>query len=257
MKEIYCLKNPKKECLVNILYPTSLLNINKIDEMFQEEANALSPHFFCSVSKKLKLSTEKLLYRGWMLTEKEYYELENSLPFIIPFSEYESNHYFLGWYETIKDLTIESIVCQDKLDAVKKFKESGWSACFVKDAVKSLTTSRGSVVKNENELKDVLEEIERIRGIERYIVLRKVVNLQEEKEIRYFCVRGKVFSPLNVEIDPVVLTCGEKLKSRTFCSIDATQDETGKTIIVEVGDGQVSDLKMWSTSNFVKVLKEI
>lgn len=240
---------------MNIIYPASILNNKKVDEMFEEEyLEARSLHSCFLLNNKLPDTTDKLLYRGWMLSEAEYKELENTRNVLIPFSEYESNHYFNGWYELIKEYTIESIVCSNAEEACKKFKESGWEQCFVKDAVKSLTTKRGSIVSSVEELKEVLSELDRVRNIERYIVLRKVVELENEKEIRYFSINGKVYSPNNNPIPESVIKCGEILKDRKFCSIDSCVDTKGNHLIIEVGDGQVSDVKMWSYPDFIKML---
>ena len=35
------------------------------------------------------------------------------------------------------------------------------------------------------------------------------------------------------------------------------KDENGQEWLVEIGDGQVSDIKMWDYDNFVKILKFI
>lgn len=240
---------------MNIIYPASILNNKKVDEMFEEEYfEAKNAHSCFLLNNKLPETTEKLLYRGWMLSETEYKELENTRNVLIPFSEYESNHYFNGWYEFIKEYTIESIVCSNVEEACEKFKESGWGQCFVKDAVKSLTTKRGSIVSSVEELREVLSELNRVRNIERYIVLRKVVELENEKEIRYFSINGKVYSPDNNPIPECVIKCGEILKDRKFCSIDSCVDTKGNHLIIEIGDGQVSDVKMWCYPDFIKML---
>lgn len=65
----------------------------------------------------------------------------------------------------------------------------------------------------------------------------------------YFVLNGKAYSNNDI-IQEGIFLCAEKIKS-IFFSVDISLDlQTGKNIIVEIGDGQVSGLKQWSIQNF-------
>lgn len=248
-------------CALKILYPHDYFNEKKTEEDFQKEHDVMSVYFSSGVLKTNHINEgDNVLYRGWMLNREEYEDMNNFIKkkgarLLIPYQAYESNHYFEGWYSTVKSHSMESVVFKDKEEMFKNL--PSWSSYFIKDAVKSLTTSKGSIAKNESEIKEILTEIEKYRGVERYIVLRKVIELIPDTEKRYFCVKGKVFSSLEESIPDKVKDIGNLLKDRLFVSIDTCEDVKGKIWLIEIGDGQVSDLKEWKPESFMKVIQEI
>lgn len=249
-------------CALKILYPHDYFNEKKIEEDFKQEYNVMSVYFSAGVLKTNHICEgDNVLYRGWMVNKEEYEDMNNFVKrkgasLIIPYQAYESNHYFEGWYSTVKSHSIESVVFKDKEEMFKNLPD--WSSYFIKDAVKSLTTSKGSIAKNESEIKEILTEIEKYKGVERYIVLRKVIELVPDTEKRYFCVKGKVFSSsLEESIPHKVKEIGYLLRDRLFVSIDTCKDVKGKSWLIEIGDGQVSDLKEWKPESFIRVIKEI
>lgn len=247
---------------LKILYPHDYFNEKKTEVDFEEESFAMSACCSVGVLKTNHIQKgDNVLYRGWMLSQEEYEDMNNFVlskgaRLLIPYSDYENNHYFEGWYSTVKSHSIESVVFKDKEEMLKNL-PVGWSSYFIKDAVKSLTTSKGSIARNEEEIKEILTEIEKYKGIERYIVLRKVVDLSPDTEKRYFCVKGKVFSSLEDSIPDKVKEIGYLLKDRLFVSIDMCEDSHGKSWLIETGDGQVSDLKEWKPESFIRVIREI
>lgn len=249
---------------IKILYPCDYFDTKKVDPDFEYERKILSKSFSTGVIGKNDFEKgDSIIYRGWMLNSQDYNDIEKALnkkhcELLIPFREYESNHYFEGWYSPVKSHTIESVVLTSKEEILKELSHLQWGTYFVKDAVKSLTTSKKSIAKTEQEIKEILNEIEKYRGVERYFVLRRSIDLLEETERRYFAIKGIAFSSSPDEAIPdKVKEIANILKERTFISIDMCMDKEGNEWLIEIGDGQVSDLKEWKPEIFINVIKEI
>ncbi len=129
---------------------------------------------------------------------------------------------------------------------------TGWQAYFVKDYVKSLTTSRGSVARNADEVREIIGLIERYRGqMEGGICVREFEELLPETEERYFVLRGQVHARDDVVPD-MVRDIAQRIDS-LFFSIDIVLNNQGVARLMELGDGQVSDRKKWDATKFVKM----
>ncbi|WP_238582614.1 ATP-grasp domain-containing protein [Trabulsiella odontotermitis] len=125
-----------------------------------------------------------------------------------------------------------------------------WPAYFVKDYVKSLTTSRGSVAKNADEIREVLKLIAHYRGtIEGGVSVRRFESFVLDTERRYFVLNGKVFSADDVVPEQVEAIA--RCVNTPFYSIDVVKNTDGELRLVEIGDGQVSDVKEWDIEKFV------
>ena len=132
--------------------------------------------------------------------------------------------------------------------------DTGWTACFVKDYVKSLTTQRGSVARNADEVIEILTLIERYRGaLEGGVCLREFEPLKPETEERYFVLDGRAFDR-NGEVPALVHEVARRVPC-PFFSVDLVASETGALRLVELGDGQVSDRKQWPADRFVAMLQ--
>jgi len=70
----------------------------------------------------------------------------------------------------------------------------------------------------------------------------------------YFVLDG-VAHAAEGDVPPIVLECARRLRSR-FYSVDVIQRSDGQLRIVEVGDGQVSDLVGWTAAAFATRLAE-
>ena len=117
--------------------------------------------------------------------------------------------------------------------------------------MKSLKTSRGSIVRDPSEIGAVVEEMERFRGeIEGGLCVRRVEPFITDSERRYFVLGGKAFSPDDQPVPDLVQRVASRIPS-PFFSVDVIRREDGALRVVEVGDGQVSDLVGWSVSAFV------
>jgi hypothetical protein len=124
--------------------------------------------------------------------------------------------------------------------------------------VKSLKTGKGSIVESDEDLNRALHDMKTYRGIiEGGIILREVVALQPHSEIRYFVAHNKIFGPhehlAHLSLLEKVI---EKLSAQNlkFYSIDIATTNDSNHIIIEIGDGQVSEAVNWPFESFMNVL---
>jgi hypothetical protein len=202
---------------------------------------------------------EMLIYRGWMLTPSDY----SSLVAVVDLAgarmwisqvEYLANHYLPNWYPLIRDLTPETH-CFDADDNLEhELTALGWDSFFIKDYVKSLKTSIGSIIHHPSEIHSVMSEMQKFRGtIEGGICVRRVEDWLPATERRYFAIDSHVFAATpDLEIPEIIKTCASRVNSKFF-SIDAIERRDGCHRIVEVGDGQVSGLVDWLPTRFASL----
>jgi hypothetical protein len=171
-------------------------------------------------------------------------------PFTSP-QEYLATHHLPNWYPLLADLTPETRVFPADADIVAELRALGWGAYFLKDYVKSLKTGRGSIMREPADAPAVLAEMQEYRGeIEGGICVRRVEEFTPESERRYFVLLGVGYAATEgVEIPEIVQKCAERLPSKFF-SVDVAGRTDGQLRVVEVGDGQVSDLVGWSPEAF-------
>ncbi len=187
-----------------------------------------------------------------MLNPDEYESLvaaiesADSVAFI-PKVEYLATHYLPNWYPLISEFTPTTRVYPVDADMPRELRELNWDRFFVKDYVKSLKTSVGSLVNEPSQVVRVLEEMKRYRGdIEGGICIRQVEDFLPETEKRFFVIMGHAFaSDPAAAIPEIVDVCARRISSKFF-SVDVIQRLDGALRIVEIGDGQVSDLVGWS-----------
>lgn len=131
-----------------------------------------------------------------------------------------------------------------------------WDAYFVKDFVKSLKTGRGSIVRDADDLRSAVMEMERVRGeLEGGLCLRRVEPFVADTERRYFVLDGVPFSSYADLVPAAVRMTVGRIPSR-FYSVDAICRTDGVMRIVEIGDGQVSDLTGWDAVAFANIWSE-
>ena len=92
----------------------------------------------------------EVVYRGWMLLPPEYELLVNAVESAgaFPFTsqaEYLLTHYLPNWYPAIADLTPVTKFYTIDDDLESELRTLGWERFFIKDYVKSLKTSAGSI----------------------------------------------------------------------------------------------------------------
>lgn len=200
-----------------------------------------------------------VVYRGWMLTYGEYVNLAASVEpaggicFTSP-QEYVTTHYLPNWYAAVKDYTPETVFLDADADLVSELRRLGWQRFFVKDHVKSLKTSVGSIIEDPKQIETVVSEMEKYRGfIEGGLCIRRIEDFIADSERRYFVLNRILYAaePVAPIPDPVVC-CAEAIAS-PFFSVDVARRADGVDRIVEIGDGQVSDLVGWSVERFVEI----
>ena len=82
------------------------------------------------------------------------------------------------------------------------------------------------------------------------LFMRDFVELKPISERRFFVVRGQVFGAGGAVLPPPLLKAVAALRPRLFYSFDVAETFAGQFVLVEVGDGQVSDLKEWPVAEF-------
>jgi ATP-grasp domain-containing protein len=258
-----------------LLYPQSVLEIRMPDELFREEAEAMAAaghkvhlidtEVLDSGPSRIRPQFEhgaRVVYRGWMLTHGEYVNLSASVEraggscSTSP-EDYVSTHYLPNWYDIAKDYTPETIFLDTDADLVSELRRLGWGRFFIKDHVKSLKTSVGSIIEDPEQIETVVSEMEKYRGfIEGGLCIRRVEDFIAGSERRYFVLNQTPYDaePGVANPDPVVF-CAGAIPS-PFFSVDIARRADGVERIVEIGDGQVSDLVGWPVERFVEIWSE-
>ncbi len=200
-----------------------------------------------------------VVYRGWMLSPGAYgYFVEavqqQGASAFTSAKQYLATHYLSNWYPLISDLTPETVILEKDQDFVSALRDIGWPRFFVKDYAKSLKTALGSVVVRPEDICAVVAEMEKFRGaIEGGLCVRRVENFVPNSEVRYFVLNGKPDGPsLEEPVPGIVAQCASRIDS-PFFTVDVALREDGVLRVVELGDGQVSDLVGWSTDRFVSL----
>jgi ATP-grasp domain, R2K clade family 3 len=257
---------------MNFLFPNDYFNPKQVDAAYLEQFTCLRNAGFATSVISLELlesGTAKIIpilapgstvvYRGWMLSPIDYERLVRVVEsadssVLTSQSEYLATHYLPNWYPLIADLTPETQFYAVSDDLEGELQKLGWDGFFIKDYVKSLKTSVGSIIQAPSEITTVIAEMQKFRGsIEGGICVRRVEDFLPETEKRYFVVRGKPFAAAVDETIPVIVEeCAKRIESQFF-SVDMVVRRDGVQRIVEVGDGQVSDLVGWSSDRFAEL----
>ncbi len=264
---------------MKFLYPSNPSNKNKVDSIFEEEfkingGNLFSFEYFKEGKFNLIGSfnkNEEIVYRGWMMTLEEYLRLDTALSFLELHLLTKPNDYLAchqsGCHlqqnfkkyspeivridnqtlDLYTDLELSNMLCHFYFD---------WKGFFFKDYVKSL--GKDSIVNG----KPSVEDIHRIRGlfikrkgfIEGGLCIKEVEEYKPESEKRFFVFKGKV-NYINKYIPKMVYEIAKELKQYPFFSIDIAERIDGKLRLIEIGDGQVSDLKEWTVDKFCNIFK--
>ena len=168
-------------------------------------------------------------------------------------AEYLAAHHLPNWYPLLADLTPETRVFPPDADLAAELPALDWGAYFVKDYVKSLKGGRGSVAHDPAEAAEVVGELREYRGrIEGGICVRRVEDFLPGTEQRYFVLRGVGYAAAGGSVPDVVRACAGRIPS-PFFSVDVVRRRDGELRLVEIGDGQVSDLVGWSAPEFASL----
>jgi len=258
-----------------LLYPQSVFDARMPDEMFSEESQAMKA-VACSIhlidTEALASGTSRVrppfepgarvVYRGWMLTHREYENLAASVEraggsCLTSPKDYLATHHLPRWYPIVRDYTPETVFLDTDADLVSELQRLGWGRFFIKDHVKSLKTSVGSIIEEPEQIETVVSEMEKYRGfIEGGLCIRRVEDFIAGSERRYFVLNRTPYAaePGVANPDPVVF-CAGAIPS-PFFSVDIARRADGVERIVEIGDGQVSDLVGWPVERFVEIWSE-
>lgn len=251
---------------MRVVFPADYFKPARPDEMFVDQAQAFAGAGFAvsvwpednQTLKPVLETGETVLYRGWMLNAGAYAALAAKVEqagaqmFTTP-AQYLSAHHLPNWYPLISDLTPETVCFPDLANIRAELEKLGWSGFFVKDYVKSLKTSLGSRLEHADAIDVLMAEMQKFRGqIEGGICVRRIETFRSETERRFFVLKGVPYSPDGLKVPELVRQVAERIHL-PFYSVDIIQREDGVWRVVEIGDGQVSDLVGWSVTRFVEV----
>ncbi len=182
------------------------------------------------------------IYRGWMLTAAEYKRLDQLLPLAISPAEYLASHHATGWYEAVAAHTFPSRFLTEP--APLDF--SAGRRYFAKSLVKSFGAD--SVLASQEQLASFWPRHELPAGTPLFV--RDFTELKPASERRFFVVGGQAFGASGAALPQTLRAAVVALRPRLFYSFDVVETVAGQPVLVEVGDGQVSDLKEWPMAEF-------
>jgi hypothetical protein len=200
-----------------------------------------------------------VVYRGWMLSATEYDALVTAIEAagataITSPSAYLVAHHLPNWYPLLAEFTAETRIYPEDADLTAELRLLGWEAYFLKDFVKSLKAPPGPIARRPEDAPAIVAAMREFRGdIEGGICVRRVEPLVPESERRYFVWGGVPFAPSPEEPVPDIVRAAAERVPSPFFSVDVARRSDGVLRIVEVGDGQVSDLVGWTASAFVRI----
>lgn len=282
---------------VYILFCESPFQTNKVDEDFEDQfisakengfetllfsfEDLTSDDKFSVSTKRIKHNEEliNLIYRGWMLTPKQYSILYNDLlsknfKLINTVEEYQNCHYLPDSLKFIEHRTpktvfekfdsensIDKLIEKSKIfgqkpvilkDYVKSEKHDWETACFVADASNTvkLTQSINKLVElRNNDLNEGVVIREFIELNDLAIHSKSGMPLTEEYRL-FFCNKKLVgiydyWEEGEYKLSKPDTTEFENIAKHiesNFFSMDIARQKNGELIIIELGDGQVAGL---------------
>lgn len=258
---------------LSIIFPSSPYNPKEVDEDYKEEfmefKNSGYSVYVIDIDniENAKIyppmeKYEEIIYRGWMMTKNQYADLNKKLnnQLKIQPQDYLNSHHLPNWYESVKDLTMNSFFSSvnEASNTFELLKNKGYQKLFIKDYVKSLKTGKGSIVDSSLDVQRALDDMNKYRGfIEEAIVFRQVIELIEPTEQRFFILNGKIFGTTTDEGKINILQKVVSRHNEFFFSVDLAQDKEGKIWLIEIGDGQVSGLTGWNVKEFVSIFESL
>lgn len=241
----------------------------RVDAAFDDQAEALKHAGFSIwttrpeenklVTKGENASGRVVVYRGWMLSEADYnrfveaVERAGARPFHT-LAEYLQCHHLPRWYPQIADLTPETVFLPVDADLETELRRLGWEGFVIKDFVKSLKTSIGSVIVDPAQAPIVAAEMMKFRGtVEGGFSIRRLEPLDGESEQRFFVLDGQVCRSGDAEVPEIVEEVARRVTGSRFFSVDVARRADGQLRVVELGDGQVSDIVGWTPARFAEM----
>jgi len=239
---------------MRIIYPSLPYEPRTVDPLWQPEyewacANGMNGELYDLETNKLfprHNSSTKALYRGWMLSATEYSFLAQLTPLLVTPEHYLASHHATGWYGAIREFTFPSF-----FQAAAQVPDFGVGhRYFVKGLVKSFGAD--SVVASVEQWGELCAKHELTD--DEVLFVRQFTELEPDSEQRFFVVAGAAYGACGIKLPQELLSVLSCLAARPFYSLDVARTIAGASIVVEVGDGQVSDLKEWPLPDFGNVV---
>jgi hypothetical protein len=259
---------------MRFVFPSDVLDSKKADEAFSDQIDAfraagfpvsiVSVEYLQMGQRRIypPLETgETIAYRGWMMNEQEYRNFCEAVSSagatpLTSADTYLACHHLPNWYPLISEFTPRTIIFPPDADLKSELDELDWGAYFVKDYVKSLKTESGSLLRSTEHVEQVVSDMIRFRGeIEGGFCVREVEEFDPESEVRYFVIRGTPFASHEDCKIPAIVTEVARLIPSPFFTIDLIRRVDGVHRVVEIGDGQVSDVVGWSPQRLAEIWK--
>lgn len=244
---------------MHFIYPCLPYQPRTVDPMWEPEyewarAQGLATGLVDLDNNRVWFSTParptQALYRGWMLDAAEYNRLALLLPLAVSPAEYLSSHQANGWYEAVATHTFPSRFLTEPVP----LDFTAGRQYFVKGLVKSFGDS--SVLSDQSQFDTFWQRQELATGSSLFV--RDFVDLKPASERRFFVVGGQAFGADGAALPTLLQEALSSLQPRLFYSFDVVETLAGEARLVEVGDGQVSDLKEWTVAEFgSRVLKAL
>jgi hypothetical protein len=257
--------------VIQFVFPNDPLSEREVEPHFRPQAAALTDvGFQCGIvadgvftgasAPRTVMAGNTVVYRGWMVTPPEYalfsaaIEARGAQCLVSP-EHYAQTHWLSNWYDKLKEYTPETVFLPKDCDLNAELRSLGWSRFFLKDFVKSLKVDGGSIVSSPEDGERWLREFLHYRDVlEGGIAVRRVEAFAPESEVRYFVVEHHAYGPDDRSIPAPVLAAAERIDSRCF-TVDIAENAQGGVRIVELGDGQVSDLVGWTPVRFATICR--
>jgi hypothetical protein len=235
---------------MRIIYPSLPYEPQTVDPLWQPEyewarANGMNGELFDLETNKLfprYHGSAKALYRGWMLSATEYSSLAQLTPLLVTPEHYLASHHATGWYNAIREFTFPSVfqtaTQAPDFDVGQRYFVKGLVKSFGVDSVVT-SVEQWQELRTKHELTD--DEV---------LFVRQFAELKPDSEQRFFVVAGAAYGACGAKLPQELLPVISHLAAQSFYSLDVARTIAGAFIVVEVGDGQVSDLKEWPLSDF-------
>jgi ATP-grasp domain-containing protein len=266
---------------LTVVFCADPLNPRRVDPHFAREAVAVRDHYgnlamidhdalrrgdVSEAVRRVPRDLGPAWYRGWMVSSAQYTALAGALkergtPLLTHPEDYRRAHELPGWHDTFAGLTPASVWCplppgtipDDLADLVRPLHPG---AAVIKDYVKSRKHEWDEAcfvpdVRNLPQLRSVVAKMVALAG--EFLAGGLVVREYEPydgAEARVWWVDGEPAligpHPDDPEVDPEPDLAGVAPAVRTlgcrFITTDLARRADGRWRVVEVGDGQVSDL---------------
>lgn len=252
--------------MLRILFPSVPYFPNELEPMFERQWEAAeAAGLLCSrfddeaLRKEERLAVrppaahdELLLLRGWMLTPADYECLAERADgrgwrLLTTPGQYRRCHWLSGWYEQLRDLTARTHFQSPDAEYTLQ------GAYFMKDEVKSCSARGVPRVESAADFARCLETMREFGApLQGQLCLREWEQLQEEH--RFFVIDGGAHG---FKAPAAAQQLADEVARRIdapFFTVDVARRSDGAYRVVELGDGQVSDLKEWEPAALYRLL---